>query len=54
MNLTKEEKKLIADILTKHLQEVQKNENLIGQRAGMFGAELNYGEYLRKIIKKLS
>jgi hypothetical protein len=54
MELTKEEKKTIADILAKHLQEVQKNEKLIGQRAGMFGAELSYEEYLKGIIKKLS
>lgn len=54
MSLTKDEKKTVVGILSKHIEEIEKNEKNPLQQAGQFGTELNYAEYLRKIVKKLS
>lgn len=50
--LTNEEKSLIKGILKKHLEEVKTMEK-IPQDFQMFAAEVQYEDFVEKIMKKL-
>lgn len=53
MDLIKDEKKLIVDLLNIHLNELKDIEKLPGQEAKSIGAEAKYEDLIKGIIKKL-
>ena len=53
MDLTKDEKKLIVDLLDIHLKELKDLEKLPGQEAKSIGAEVKYEDMIKGIMKKL-
>lgn len=53
MTFTKEESEVLKSILNKHLEEVEKNEKISGMMAGELGAEVNYAQVLKSILKKI-
>ncbi len=53
MELDKSEKDLIAGILKEHLKLVKNEERVPNQQIVELSGELNYEEFVEKVIKKL-
>ena len=53
MELIKEEKEVLRDLLRKQLKEVEQNQALRDQPIIILGTELKYGLFLENLIKKL-
>lgn len=53
MEFTKEEKEVLRDLVEKHLVELKDNESMIDQTIEVLGTEMEYDEFLTKLLKKL-
>ncbi len=53
MDLTKKEKEVIVSILQKQLEEVEAAEGMPEDYVVWEAAEIEYGEFLKNLIKKL-
>lgn len=53
MELTQKEKEIVVQILEKHIEEVQKNEELTEDFAKWATAEVKYEKLLQDIVEKL-
>ncbi len=53
MSLTNDEKKVIINVLEKHLEEVKETEKLQNMDISFLAAEVKYEDFIKGIIKKL-